>query len=224
MAEHPLACEAWQAAVAGWVVAQLDPHEETALLEHLGGCTPCRDEAASLLDVAAVALGADLGPLGADEAAPPVDLGDRVLARVARERRSRWAARAAVAMAATAAAVGAVVVATGVRGADDEPLRGEAVAFEQLAPGVEASGVLAGDGDSSMVLLSASGLEPDLTYTMWFTPPGGGYAEREAVGTFRADGAGNVEVDLQSALPLEEVGRVWVTTPDGDVALDTDPH
>ncbi len=222
MAEHPLACESWQGALAGWVVAQLDPHEEVALLEHLSGCATCQQEATSLLDVAAVALGADLGPVAADEVAPPVDLGDRVLARVARERRARWAGRAAVAMAAAAAAVVAVVATTSLRDPGDAPLRGEAVEFVRLARGVDAAAVVAPDAEGSLVHLTATGLDPDVTYALWLTPPDGGYRDRVAAGTFRPGTDGEVDVRLRSALPAEEMGRVWATTPEGDIALDTE--
>lgn len=221
MAERPPACEAWRSAVAGWVVAQLDPHEEAELLEHLGACAVCRGEATSLLDVAAVSLGADLGPIAADEVAPPADLGDRVLARVARERRARWAGRTATAMAAAAAAV-TVAVATGVT-RDDDPPRAEEVVFAREAPGVDAGAIVAPDGAGTVVLLTASGLDPEDAYTLWLTPPGGGYRDRTAVGTFRADGTGDVEVDLYSALPVDAVGRVWVTDTAGDITLDTEP-
>jgi hypothetical protein len=221
MVERPLACEAWQPALAGWVVAQLDPSDEAALLQHLEGCATCRAEAESLLDVAAVSLGADLSPSGQAGASPPPDLGARILVRVARERRARWAGRAVTAMAAAAGAVIAVIASGILDREGPAPLEGEAVVFEQRAPGVEASGVLAADGQGSLIVLSASGLDPALPYTLWFTPPDGGYAERQAVTTFRPDGAGNADVDVRSAVPLADVGRVWVTTPDGGVALDT---
>jgi hypothetical protein len=224
MAEHPLACEAWQPALAGWVVAQLGPAEEAALLEHLEGCAACRSEAESLLDVAAVALGADLGTTSPEGLSPSPGLGERILGRVARERRARWVGRASVAMAGAAGAVMAVVlVAAAVR--DDDgggTLRGEAVVFAQLGAGVDAAAVVAPDGGGSLVQLTATGLDPGVTYALWLTPPGGGYRDRVAAGTFRPDGDGEVDVRLRSALPAAEMGRVWATTPDGEIALDTE--
>ena len=224
MVEHPIACEAWRPALAGWVVAQLDPAEEAALLHHLDGCTACRAEAASLLDVAAVALGADLAPPEPGVTSPPPDLADRILGRVARERRVRWAGRAVTAMAGAAGAVAAVaVVAAGLSDTGDGPLRGEEVEFVRLETGVAAAAVVAPEGTGSLVHLTASGLDPDTTYALWLTPPGGGYRERVAAGTFRPDADGEVDVRLRSALPADEMGRVWATTPEGDIALDTQP-
>ena len=75
----------------------------------------------------------------------------------------------------------------------------------------------------SLVALTAEGLDPKATYALWLTPPGGGYRERVAAGTFRPDSDGRVDVRLRSALPAEEMGRVWVTTPEGDIAMDTVP-
>ena len=92
MADPSLACAEWQEDLAGWLVAQLDPEAEVALVEHLAGCRACQAEAESLLAVAAVSLGADPGgePWHARrDASPPPDLADRIVARVAAERRGR---------------------------------------------------------------------------------------------------------------------------------------
>ena len=224
MAEHPVACEAWRPTLAGWVVAQLDPAEEAALLDHLRACATCRAEADSLLEVAAVSLSADLGLAPDQDVAPPPDLPERIFERVAHERRARRAGRAATALAAAAGVVVAVVLlASSLTGDDGERLRGEAVEFARLEAGVEASAVVAAEGTGSLVQLVATGLDPDVTYALWLTPPGGGYQERVAAGTFRPDGDGAVDVRLRSALPADEMGRVWATTPKGDIALDTEP-
>ena len=53
MPEHALACEEWQPALAGWLMAQLPPDEEAGLAAHLAACTACRAEADSLLHVTA---------------------------------------------------------------------------------------------------------------------------------------------------------------------------
>ena len=168
MAERPLACEAWQPTLAGWLVAQLPPDEEAALLAHLDTCETCRAEADSLLHVAALTLGADAGASAAEP--PPADLGDRIVARVARERRARRAGRLAVVMSGVAAAVVAVALVT--RDAGEPRLRGEPVAFVREAEGVDASAVVAPEDNGSIIELHVSGLDPDTTYSMWLTPPG----------------------------------------------------
>lgn len=222
MPEPTPACDAWQEHLAGWLVAQLPPGDEAALLDHLDACVVCRAEADSLLAVTAVSLGADPGALPwrpvVDEP-PPADLADRIVARVAGERRGRWGRRAAMVLAgAGAVAIGVLAL----RPDGPVPLQGEAVTFALRADDVEAAAVVAPEAGGSVVQLTASGLDPAVTYALWLTPPGGGYAQRVPAGTFRPDADGEVDARLHSALPAEEMGRVWVTTPQGDIALDSE--
>lgn len=223
MPEPTPACDAWQEHLAGWLVAQLPPGDEAALLDHLDACPVCRAEADSLLAVTAVSLGADPGAVPwhpAVDEHPPADLADRIVACVAGERRGRWGRRAAIVLAGAAAlAIGVVAL----RPDGPVPLQGEPVEFITLASGVDAGAVVAPDAGGSLVELTATGLDPDLTYALWLTPPGGGYPDRVAAGTFRPDEDGDVDVRLRSALPADQMGRVWATTPEGDIALDTRP-
>src|SRR5688572_12470828 len=152
MAEHPLACAEWQGHLGAWLVAQLAPDDETALSGHLRTCPRCAAEADSLLAVAAVSLGAAPGSeawsVRRDDA-PPADLADRILARVASERHRSWVRRGAVAVGAVAVAV--VLAILLVRDGDPTPPPGEPVTFTRLAPGIEAAAVVAPDGDGSQV-------------------------------------------------------------------------
>jgi hypothetical protein len=216
------ACAAWQERLAGWLLAQVGPEDEAALVDHLAACPTCGAEAESLLGIAAVTLGADPGvepasSVGEDE--PPADLADRIVARVATERRAAGRRRVAIVLVGIAAAAVLAVVLTR---DPDAPLDGEPVTFARLAPGVEADATVAPDGGGSLVELTASGLDPGTTYALWLTPPGGSYRERVPAGTFRADAEGQVEVRLHSALPAAEAGRVWATTPAGQIAMDTE--
>ena len=215
---HSVACEAWQPALAGWLMAQLSPAEEASLLAHLDDCAACRAEADSLLHVAAVTLGADPGASVIEP--PPADLGDRIVARIAHERRARRFARLGVAMSAAAAAVAVAVVMT--RDSGTPALQGRPISFARQARGVDASAVLAADESGSLIELEATGLEPGTTYSMWLTPPGGTYEDRIPAGTFTPDEDGDVDVQLSCSLPAEDMGRAWATTPGGDIALDTE--
>ncbi len=232
MAERPEACPVWREDLAAWAVAQIDPEREAALLVHLDTCGACRAEADDLLAVAAVVLAAEAEPSPGGPALdpsveryePPADLGGRITARIASERRGRLLRRGAlVALAGTAAAaivVGALVA------ADDstDPLEGERYAFTVLPAGADGHAVVAPyEGESSVVELVATGLEPDTTYALWLAVPGGGRDDRVPAGTFRADDDGHVDVRLDCAMPAEEVGRVWATSPEGALVLDTKP-
>jgi anti-sigma factor RsiW len=238
MGEPRVACLEWQDDLAAWVMAQGAPEREAALVAHLATCDRCREEAESLLAVAAVALGSDpdaAGPLvepalepdprrDVDELGdPPVDLADRISARIRGERRRQVLRRSVLVAIGAAAAAIALVIGLGLR-ADHgpAPLQGRHFAFSELPAGAHADAVVATDeGHGSLVQLTASGLDPSMTYALWLTPPGGSYDDRVPAGTFRPDPDGHVDVRLHSALPATEVGRVWATTPDRQLALDT---
>lgn len=221
MAERPEACPEWQEDLAGWVTAQLAPDREARFASHLDTCAVCRLEVESLLTVAAVTLATDPdGPVGGEDR-PPVDLRQRIVASVAAERRHR-AVRRAAALGGVASVAAAVLVAVLVRDdRDAAPLRGEEVAFTVVPEGAWAEAVVAADDHGSVVQLTAGGLDPDVTYALWLTPPGGSWQDRVAAGTFRPDEDGGVDVRLPSALPADDYGRAWATTPDGEIALDT---
>lgn len=233
MAEHPEACPEWRDDLASWVVAQGRPDREAALLAHLEGCTACAGEAERLLAVAAVVLAHDpdqaspsateLPSAAADAVEPPVELRSRIAGRIRAERRGRLLRRMAVS-AAGAAAAAAVVVGAVLVVADDDPspLRGG----EEFVFSVgEGQAVVAPyeQGSSSEVELVASGLEPGTTYALWLAVPGGGRDDRVPAGTFRADEDGEVDTRLYCSMPAGQVGRVWATSPELDLVLDTEP-
>jgi hypothetical protein len=232
MAERPEACADRRDDLAGWLMAQLSPEREVELMAHLSTCAACRDEAASLLAVSAVALTADpddpmvddlvsafADPLGR-EAEPSPELAQRIAATVAAERRGQRIVRAGLALLVAAAAV----VATVVVWTDDgpAPVHGEEVAFAVVPPGARADAVVADDDGGTLVQLTASGLDPEVTYALWLSPPHGDWEDRVAAGTFRPDADGAVDVRLRCALPADAYTRIWATTPDGQVALDTE--
>jgi hypothetical protein len=220
MVEHHTACAAWQDDLAGWLVAQIAPDREALLLDHLATCAACRIEADSLLAVTAVSLATDPDSLSEGEEEPPAELGDRVLASIGAERRARRRLRTGVvALASAAAAVVAMVALQ----SDGQPARleGEPVAFTVSPSGATVDAVIADEGQGSLVELVATGLDPEITYALWLSPPDGTWDDRVAAGTFRPDEQGEVDVRLRCALPVDEYGRVWATTPDGEIALDT---
>lgn len=221
MAEQPEACAAWREDLAGWLVAQISPEREELLRAHLATCPGCRTEAESLLTVSAVALAADLDRTPVGDGDPPPELGDRIVASIASERRARRRLRTGMwALAGAAAVIVAVVV---VADNDDGAARvsGEAVAFTVVPAGATADAVIAEEGNGTLVQLTATGLDPAVTYALWLSPPGGTWDDRVAAGTFRPDADGEVDVRLRCALPADDYGRAWATTPEGEIALDT---
>lgn len=231
MADHPISCAAWQEDLAGWVVAQIRPDREARLEQHLASCAVCRAEADSLLAVAAVSLAADpdralciVVAADTDLEQPPAQLAEQIVATISAERRARWRVRAGLAALAGAAAVVVAVAAVAVlqRDGTQAPLRGQEVAFAVAPPGATAEAIVADDHTGgSLVQLTATGLDPEVTYALWLSPPAGTWDDRVAAGTFRPDGDGAVDVRLRCALRADAYGRVWATTPDGRIALDT---
>lgn len=222
MPEHPPACPEWQEHLAAWVVAQIEPSHEARLDAHLASCAACRTEARSLLAVSALVLsgGPDPERVGAGGVEPPPELGRRIEAHINRERRSRRAVVAGVAALAGAAAAIVLLVAVQ-RDPAPDPLPGEDVAFTVVPAGAEVEAVIAPDADGSVVQLTARGLDPEITYALWLSPPEGGWEDRVPAGTFRPDGDGTVDARLRCALAVEDFGRAWATTPEGEIALDT---
>jgi anti-sigma factor RsiW len=224
MAEHPEACAEWRDDLAAWLTAQGSPEREAALEDHLRGCAACRAEADGLLAVVAVSLAADPvrddGAGAADPVAPPERLGPRVAARISSERRGQ-SFRRLVAVAAGGAAAAAVLVAAILVLPDDDPapLQGDRFAF---VVGDADAVVAPDDGGGSLVQLVATGLDPDVTYSLWLTRPDGTYVDRVPAGTFRPEDDGTIDVRLRSELGADEVGRVWATQGH-DVVLDTKP-
>ncbi|MDP1819824.1 MAG: hypothetical protein Q8K58_08040 [Acidimicrobiales bacterium] len=220
MCEHPQACPEWHGDLAGWLTAQIGPDREAALEAHLSACARCRAEADSLLAVVADSLAAEPGVAsssGVDEG-PPAELGGRIAAHIGRERRRRTVRRSVAAALAGAAAAAVLVGALILAGDDaEDPLRGQRFAFTVG----RAEAVVAPDDGGSVVGVTATGLDPDITYALWLSVPGGRWDDRVPAGTFRPDDEGSVEARLPSALPPEDTGRVWATTPDGEIALDT---
>lgn len=249
MAERLTACAAWQEDLAGWLMAQLPPAREAGLTEHLASCEVCRSEAESLLAVTAVSLaldpdttagGADEPPADLDATVngteqppagpdpivngadlPSADLAGRVAATISAERRARRLVRAGFAVLAGAAA-GIVLVVALQRDGGPAPLHGEEVVFTVAPAGATVEAVVADDAGGSVVQLTATGLDPEVTFALWLSPPEGNWDDRVAAGTFRPDGDGDVDVRLRCALPADEYARVWATTPDGQIALDTE--
>ncbi|WP_380171131.1 anti-sigma factor family protein [Kineococcus sp. DHX-1] len=209
------------------------PVDAARVQAHLDGCADCRAELAELEP-----LRADLRLVDPDrlpgEAAPPRELGDRVLAAVRqesvlrdrRERRASRTRRLRASLVPAAAAVVAAGVATGVtwQVATRDPA--PAVAVEELPLTVVASGVRA-DAPAVVVphtwgvevTFEASGFAAGRTYRAVVRTADG--ATRPA-GEFLGVGAGELTCDMQAAVlrddatgfeVLDDAGATVLTLP-----------
>ena len=211
------ACREWRGEVAALALGHDDAHTSRARA-HVDGCAACRDELAELQRAAGLLALADPAHL-AVEPAPPADLATRILRDVRAEwdraRGTRRRRRVAVSLAAAACALlvaGLFVVRSG----SDRELQ----AFTTAAPGVDGSFGLDENGQGTAVRLTHEGLDPAEVYWLWLTDDSG---QRVSAGTFRGAVDGD-EVLLQSALPLDDAVRVWVTDEQDTVVLDAMLH
>jgi anti-sigma factor RsiW len=206
MAEAPH--REWRERLGAYALGHLTEDEAAAVRAHLDGCPQCRGEAVSLAPVAQrLSLGSP--ELVAAAAEPPRDLGDRVMARVARARRSdrRRRRRTAVAVA-VAAALGvggataaAVVLSAGESG---QPAAGpsETVAFRDLPPGVKMRATVAPRAWGTSVAVAVDGEPAGIQCTVWLRRADG---TRVPAGSFRyVDSSDGTSVDLASSLPRSD--------------------
>jgi anti-sigma factor RsiW len=210
-------CQDRRADLAARALGHLEPEADAALDAHLDGCAACRAELAELRAIAdAVALAdpAELDPA-------PVDphLGERVVARVAREAaavRRRRRRRVAAAVTAAAAVVVAVAVAVGLV-VDGPGSGGEAPVVELAGPGeAVGSARLVARAWGTEVVLEVSGLDDGDVYWVWLTDDDG---ERVGAGTLVGTGE-RAEAVLASAVPADAARRIWVTDEADRVVLD----
>ena len=182
----------------------------------------CRAEADSLLARRRAHRSAPTPAAPAPAEPPPADLGDRIAgprgARAARssgrparggdERRGGGRRRR-----------GRVT-----RDPGERRLRGEPVAF---APRGGGRGRVRGGRARGRRLArrarTSAGSIPTSPTRCGSPRPAAATPTGSPAGTFRPDDDGEVDAELHCALPAEEMGRAWATTPEGGIALDTEP-
>ena len=209
-------CRAGRGDLAALALGRLDPDAAGRVRAHADGCAACRAELAALRGVAAALPAADLAHLDADPA-PPLDLGDRIVAAIDREamRRPRGR-RLRVAVAAIAAAVVLAVGVAAVATRDSGDRTPTMQAFAVAAPGVDARYSLQANGAGTVVRFAQSGLDPQQRYWLWLTDASG---RRVSAGSFTGTPTGGPLV-LQTALPLADAKRIWLTDAADAVVLD----
>lgn len=213
----------WREMIGAYVLGGLDEEERAALQEHLDGCPSCRAEVEELWPV--VDALADATPERiASEEAPPVDLRDRVLAQIGRERRfrrwrqsGRWLGRSSLAAAAAAlfVAIGFFLLPRLL--APEVPL--EPVAFSREAPGVEAEANLIDHTWGTETRLVVSGLKEGQTYEVALENEDG---EEVPSGAFIGTGDEPIECNLNAALLRENATGLEVSSANGELILYAD--
>ena len=206
--------------LGAYVLDQLDQDSRATVRTHLVGCADCRAEVASLQPVAAVLH--DLDPALADAAAPPVDLGDQVLATVrlrrrAAVRRSRWrrVGGAVLVAASVAAAFGTGSWFSSAR--LDPPVIDVALQLDQ--PGLTADAGLVRHTWGTELKLEATGLTNGGSYAVTFVRADG---SRVSGGSFLGTGAAPVRCSVNAALPVEAATELEITDAQGALVMNAD--
>jgi len=200
-------CRVWRESLGAYALGQLADGERAGLESHLEGCPDCRAELAELEPVARVMPLADPERIGA-ASAPPPDLGDRIAARIAGERRGRRRRRrlrlGLALSGATAAAAAALALFLFAGGSSPAPER--RVSFSSLPPGVEIAATLEPRAYGTEVHMYVEGVRSGaLCRVVLRGPPG----VRFPAGTFRYR-YGEDEAVLSSALDLSRTRSVVV--------------
>ncbi len=211
---------AWRERLGAYVLGHLAPDEAAAVRAHLEGCAACRSEERELAPVAQrLALGSPQEESA--RAAPPRDLGERVVARVARERRSRRRAQrlGALRLAGAGALAGGSLAAAAFTlwpSGDEGPAparpparvapAGEVVAFRGLPPGVKMQATVTPRAWGTSIAVNVEGAPAGIRCTVWLRREDG---TRIPAGSFRyVDRKGGSRVLLASSLPRSEAVAV----------------
>ena len=177
-------CREWRERIGALVLGQLPEEERFATEAHLDGCRSCRAEAEALAPVAALLERADPDRL-APAPAPPPGLGERIVRRIAAERRTQRRRRtrlrlglAAAGVAAVAAAAIAVVAIVG----SDRTTPSQTVAFRSLPHGDSAEATLVSRPWGSEISIHVYGFRPGTVCQVWLRRSDG---KRVPAGSFR---------------------------------------
>jgi len=198
-------CREWRERIGALLLGQLPEEERFATEAHLDGCPACRAEAEALAPVASLLGRADPDRL-MPAPAPPPRLGERIVGRIAVERRAerrrRTRLRLGLTAAATAAAAAAIVTLMG----SDQSTPSQTVAFRSLPRGASAEATLAPRPWGSEVSVRVHGFRPGTLCRVWLRRSNG---KRVPAGSFRYvyDGEGD-HAGLSSALAPDDATAV----------------
>jgi Putative zinc-finger/Anti-sigma-K factor rskA len=199
-------CREWRERIGALVLGQLPEDQRLATEAHLDGCPGCRAEAEDLAPVASLLRRADPDRL-APTPAPPPRLGERIVRRIAAERRAERRRRTRVRLglgAATAAVAAAAAVAVVTLVGSGESTPSETVAFRALPRGAFAEATLAPRPWGSEISVKVYGFRPGALCQVWLRRSDG---KRVPAGSFRYvyDGEGD---HLSSALAPDDATAI----------------
>jgi anti-sigma factor RsiW len=201
-------CREWRESLGAYALGQLADEERTGLEAHLEGCAECRGELEQLESVARVMPLADPERF-AEPAQPPPELGKRIAATIASERRSARRGRRrriGLAFGGVTAAAAAAVLAVFLLGGGSSPSPEQRVTFSSLPPGMRIAATLEPRAYGTEIQMYVEGVPSGTLCRVVLRGPQGA---RLSAGTFRYR-YGEDEAVLSSALDLSRTRAIVV--------------
>jgi hypothetical protein len=205
-------CREWRELLGVYALGHLSEDERAGLEAHLDGCHDCRAEARSLSAVAALLPAADPARFG-PAPQPPRELGERVMAAVGGEKRTRSRRRRlrlGFGLGAATAAATAVVLLL-VLGGGSEKAPEQHVRFSSLPQGIEISAMLEPHAFGTEIHMYVSGVRSGTLCRVFLRGPGG---RRYPAGSFRYRWGPDSDAVLSSALDLSRTTAIGVHAGD----------
>jgi len=198
-------CREWRERIGALLLGQLPEEERFATEAHLDGCPACRADAEALARVASLLGRADPDRL-APAPAPPPRLGERIVGRIAVERRAERRRRTRLRLGLTAAAAAAAAAAVVTLVGADQSTPSETFAFRSLPRGASAEATLAPRPWGSEVSVQVHGFRPGTLCRVWLRRSDG---KQVPAGSFRYvyDG-GSDHASLSSALAPDDATAI----------------
>ncbi len=201
-------CREWRELLGAYALGHLPDGERAGLEAHLEGCPDCRAEARSLSAVAALLPAADPARFG-PAPQPPRELGDRVMAAVGGEQRTRSRKRRlrlGLGLGAATAAATAVVLLL-VLGGGGEKAPEQWVKFGSLPQGMEITAVLEPHAFGTEIHMYVKGVRSGTLCRVFLRGPNG---KRYPAGSFRYRWGEDSDAVLSSALDLSRTAAIGV--------------
>ncbi len=201
-------CREWREALGAYALGRVGAEERVKLEAHMEGCPGCKTEAASLIAVSRLLPHADPEHFG-PAPAPPAELGKRIEAKIAAERRSgrqRRRLRLGFALGGVAAAAAAAVLAIFVLAGDDGRGPEQHVTFPALPPGVKIAATLEPQAFGTEIHMYVKGIRSGTLCQVFMR----GAAGAVSAGTFRYRWGGDASAVLSAALDLSRARALVV--------------
>jgi hypothetical protein len=201
-------CREWRERLGAFALGQLSEDERAATSAHIEGCAACRAEAESLAPIAELLPRADPARLGTAPA-PPVELADRISARIAREgSRAQRRRRKRLTLGLSGAAAAAAAVLLVVLLSPSEPSGGaQTVTFKSMPRGVAISATLEPRPFGTEIRMHVYGVRSGTLCRVFLRRADG---KTMPAGSFHYRYAGKEQAVLTSALDLSAADAIGV--------------